>query len=221
MIEAGFVERNQKTAAYLNKLGMKPYKMLDTQHVMSLFLPKSNAQIAASIVDWAQLVKLSPALSTAPLYSKVVQKFSERGSGGSVRPQVLAAQGDERLKILEDFIADQVASVFGTNVSKIDRDTALTNIGLDSLMAIELMNRMESELGINLPMGSVLNGPNIKELAASIIEQILAGDEDSSEKSSDGNLSSSDIAVFERTGEELMEFSLSEGQKSLWFSIFT
>lgn len=217
LIEAGFVERNQKTAAYLNKLGMKPYKMLDAQHVMSLFLPKANAQVAASVVDWAQLVKLSPALSTAPLYSKVVHKFSERGSGGSVRPQVIAAQGNERLQILEDFIADQVASVFGTNVAKIDRDTALTNIGLDSLMAIELMNRMESELGINLPMGTVLNGPNIKELAASILEQILAGEENLSEKSSTGNLSSSDIAVFERTGEELVEFPLSEGQKSLWF----
>ena len=217
LIEAGFVERNQKTATYLNKLGMKPYRMLDTQHVISLFLPKSNAQVVASVVDWAQLVKLSPALSTAPLYSKVVQRLSVRGSGGSVRPKVLAAQGEERLKILEDFITDQVASVFGTKVAKIDRDTALTNIGLDSLMAIELMNRMESELGINLPMGSVLNGPNIKELAASLLEQILAVDENASEISSAGNLSSSDIASFERAGEESMEFPLSEGQKALWF----
>ena len=217
LIGAGFVERNQKTAAYLNKLGMKPYKMLDTQYVMSLLLPKSNVQVVASIVDWAQLVKLSPALSKAPLYSKVVQNLSQRGSGGSVRPQVLAAQGEERLKILEEFIAGQVASVFGTDVAKIDRDTALTNIGLDSLMAIELMNRMESDLGINLPMGTVLNGPNIRELAASILEQILSEDENLSEKSSTTNLSSSDIVPFERASEQLMEFPLSEGQKSLWF----
>jgi len=217
LIGAGFVERNQKTAAYLNKLGMKPYKMLDTQYVMSLLLPKSNVQVVASIVDWAQLVKLSPALSKAPLYSKVVQNLSQRGSGGSVRPQVLAAQGEERLKILEEFIAGQVASVFGTDVAKIDRDTALTNIGLDSLMAIELMNRMESDLGINLPMGTVLNGPNIRELATSILEQIFSEDENSSEKSSPTNLSSSDIVPFERVGKQLMEFPLSEGQKSLWF----
>ena len=217
LIGAGFVERNQKTAAYLNKLGMKPYKMLDTQHVMSLLLPKSNAQVVASVVDWAQLVKLSPALSVAPLYSKVVQKISERGSGGSVRPQVLAAQGEERLRILEEFIAGQVANVFGTEVAKVDRDTALTNIGLDSLMAIELMNRMESELGINLPMGSVLNGPNIRELAGNILEQILSEDENHSEQSSVGNSLSGDIVPFERAGKELTEFPLSEGQKSLWF----
>ena len=217
LIGAGFVERNQKTAAYLSKLGMKPYKMLDTQHVMSLLFPKSNAQVVASVVDWAQLVKLSPALSTAPLYSKVVQKLSERGSGGSVRPQVIAAQGEERLKILEEFIACQVANVFGTEVAKVDRETALTNIGLDSLMAIELMNRMESELGINLPMGSVLNGPNIKELAGNILELILSEDENYSEQFTAGNSLSGDIVPFERSGEELMEFSLSEGQKSLWF----
>ena len=167
--------------------------MLDTQHVMSLLLPKSNAQVVASVVDWAQLVKLSPALSVAPLYSKVVQKISERGSGGSVRPQVLAAQGEERVRILEEFIAGQVANVFGTEVAKVDRDTALTNIGLDSLMAIELMNRMESELGINLPMGSVLNGPNIRELAGNILEQILSEDENHSEHSSVGNSLSGDI----------------------------
>ena len=32
-------------------------------------------------------------------------------------------------------------------------------------MAVELMNRVESELGMKIPMGKVLSGPSVRELA--------------------------------------------------------
>ncbi|MFP6873560.1 MAG: amino acid adenylation domain-containing protein [Verrucomicrobiales bacterium] len=217
LVGAGFVERNEKTAAYLDKLGMKPYTMADTQDVLSSLLPKAIVRVAASVVDWQQLVKLSPALSNSELYINVARRKGEGEGGGSIRPQVIAASPEERIKLLEDFIADQVAGVFGTDVAKIDRDTPLTNIGLDSLMAIELMNRMESALGINLPMGAVLNGPNIKELAASLLEQILASDDGSAAQGSSSAASGDSLPKVEKSGVDLDEFPLSEGQKALWF----
>ena len=217
LVGAGFVERNQKTAAYLDKLGMKPYTMADTQDVLSRLLPKSTTRMAASIVDWQQLVKLSPALATSPLYRNVARRKGEGDSGGSIRPQIVAASPEERIGLLEDFITEQVAGVFGTDVAKIDRDTPLTSIGLDSLMAIELMNRMESSLGINLPMGAVLNGPNIRELAASLLEQVVADDDGGSTDSESMTLGAGNLVKIEKSGVDRDEFPLSEGQKALWF----
>ena len=215
LVGAGFVERNEKTAAYLDKLGMKPYTMADTQDVLSRLLPKSTTRMAASVVDWQQLVKLSPALASSPLYRNVAKRKGEGEGGGSIRPQIIAASPEERLKLLEDFITDQVAGVFGTDVAKIDRDTPLTSIGLDSLMAIELMNRMESSLGINLPMGAVLNGPNIRELAASLLEQVVASDDGVA--TSAQTVGGEDLIRIEKSGVDRDEFPLSEGQKALWF----
>lgn len=215
---AGFVERNEKTAAYLEKLGMKAYSMEDTMWVMEQILPKNPTRVAASRVDWTALVKLSPNLQSSKVHAPVALKKEDgEGSGGSVRPSILGAAPEQRIGLMVNFIAEQVAGVFGTEVSKIDRDTPLTNIGLDSLMAIELMNRIESSLGLSIPMGLVLNGPNIKELSEPILEMLEASD--------DGTTSSAGTVVavndgsirVERSEEELMEFPLSEGQRALWF----
>ncbi len=42
-------------------------------------------------------------------------------------------------------------------------------MGLDSLMAIELKNTIESTLGLSLPLASLLRGPTLEELAESLL----------------------------------------------------
>lgn len=207
---AGFVERNEKTAAYLEALGMKPFSMEETQYVMQRVLPFDPVRLAASRTDWQQLAKLSPAIAQNPSFAPVARRQSGDDNNASIRPQILGAPADERPKILQDFITEQVAGVFGTEAAKIDRDTPLNNIGLDSLMAIELLNRIESNLGVNVPMGVVLNGPNIKELSVPILEMLI--------QASDGEaVNSSDAARIESSGSGPDTFPLSEGQRALWF----
>jgi amino acid adenylation domain-containing protein len=84
-------------------------------------------------------------------------------------------------------------------------------------MAIELMNRMESSLGINLPMGAVLNGPNIRELAASLLEQVVADDDGGTVDAEAIAGGTGSLIRIEKSGVDLDEFPLSEGQKALWF----
>lgn len=83
--------------------------------------------------------------------------------------------------------------MFGIEASQVDRDTALLYLGLDSLMAVELMNRLESELHLSIPMGSILSGPNVRQLAAILLGLVLAG-VSGSDDSQDGDTASSPAA---------------------------
>ena len=53
-------------------------------------------------------------------------------------------------------------------------------MGLDSLMAIELKNAIQTNLGIMLPVALLVSGPSIAELVAQIVELL---DDDASEMS--------------------------------------
>jgi acyl carrier protein len=86
---------------------------------------------------------------------------------------LLAASPDRQLALVEDFLAAQIAAVFGTEVDTLDRETPVTRMGLDSLMAIELLNRIEAALGIPFPMGAILSGPTVRDLAPPLLRQIL------------------------------------------------
>ena len=119
--------------------------------------------------------------------------------------------------MLTQFVTQQVADVFAVDPARIDPDTSLTHLGLDSLMAIDLINRIESELGASLPMGSVLRGPNLKELAEILVGLIGDVADPSSEPGHQASSAGGAMVPLEKTLSQQDEFPLSAGQQSLWF----
>jgi myxalamid-type polyketide synthase MxaB len=67
-----------------------------------------------------------------------------------------------------------VARVLGLAPSQLDIQQPLTNLGLDSLMAVELKNRISADLGINVPMVKFLQGFSVAQAATQLFEQLTA-----------------------------------------------
>ena len=120
------------------------------------------------------------------------------------RAKLLTTRSAERRKVLEDLLQRQAARVLGMNPARLDIGQPLDRLGLDSLMAIELKNSLESKLGIKLSIASLLQGPTISSLATEAL-----GNLDSPEASNDTSLIISQ--------EPVEESPLSYGQQALWF----
>jgi acyl carrier protein len=146
--------------------------MDETLYLFSLGVPSDAFQLGAARCDWGALARFSPSVSGSNMFLPVVPRSSS-GGGDSMAARILEASPEKRLPMVEDLIAAQVGAVLGTDATRIDKDTPLTNLGLDSLMAIELVNRIEEKLGMSMPMGSVLNGPNIRDLSIPTLEKLL------------------------------------------------
>ena len=78
----------------------------------------------------------------------------------------------ERQQLLESRLREQVAKVLGFSTAKLDRLESLTNLGLDSLMAINLRNRINNEMGVNLPVIKIIEGASISQLAELMLSQL-------------------------------------------------
>jgi len=117
---------------------------------------------------------------------------------------LLNTEPASRQKVLEDFLQRQAARVLGMDPSRLGIAQPLDTLGLDSLMAIEFKNALESKLGIKLSVASLLQGPTISSLASEAL----------------GNLDSSAPANETRlivAKEPSVESPLSYGQQALWF----
>ena len=88
---------------------------------------------------------------------------------------LLTAQPAERHQLLQSYLSEQVARVLGLSASKLDVQQPLSNLGLDSLMAVELKNRIAVDLGVNVPMVKFLQGPSVEQAAAQLLDQLTAG----------------------------------------------
>ena len=131
-------------------------------------------QVAVVPIDRGRLDPRSTALPilalVAPGQSAVVTPPARRG-GSAIREAVLRASADKRVALLQSFISDQLARVLWLSPSAIDVHRPLNTYGVDSLMAIELRNRVERELGVRLPIAVLLQGPDVVQLAGHLAEQ--------------------------------------------------
>ena len=174
---AGFADRNQKTLEYLERTGASAFTMEEALSVLGKLMRCCHPQVMAAQVDWNTLGRLAPSIGTSPLYKEVAESGRDSLRSGQARTFILAAPPEQQRALVEDFLTGQVAAVFGAEESALDRNLPVTKLGLDSLMAIELLNRIENELAIRFPMGSILNGPSISSLAGPVLETLQSPDQ--------------------------------------------
>src|SRR3990172_9396887 len=93
-------------------------------------------------------------------------------SGAVLRAAILDAEPSERRALMEDSIRDQEARVLGASPKEIDVEKSLSDLGVDSLMAVELRNWIERDLRLDLPAVELLRGPSVLQLADVLLDQV-------------------------------------------------
>jgi aryl carrier-like protein len=84
----------------------------------------------------------------------------------------MAAPPEQRRDLLESLLKEQISRVLGTTPDRLDAARPLTEMGLDSLVAVELKNWTEGELGLQLPSVELLRGPSIAQLIDLLHQQL-------------------------------------------------
>jgi myxalamid-type polyketide synthase MxaE and MxaD len=76
--------------------------------------------------------------------------------------------------MLEAYLLGQSATVLGLPASRLTTGSCLARAGLDSLMALELRNRVRADLGVVIPVSPVGEETTVADLAALLLE-LLTG----------------------------------------------
>ncbi|MEV0493744.1 type I polyketide synthase [Streptomyces atratus] len=91
--------------------------------------------------------------------------------------ELLSLSEQERLPTLTAQFVLGVKGVLGSTSASIGLDEPLTSFGLDSLMAVELRNDIQSQTRVTLQVTDFLGGATIRSVAERVIAQLSAGDD--------------------------------------------
>ncbi len=184
LAEVGYASRHRKVEEFLTRRGIEGILPAQAMEALSLILQRNPVQIGVMRIDRHKL-------SQSLLQGRPAQKFAalmgendeqERSEEGTrMRDAVFQANQEERAEIVQSYISEQVAKVLGTSAAKLDVDQPLSELGFDSLMAVELKNRVESDLLLSLPAGKLMQGPTIRRLSTEVLEQMAGNATASSE----------------------------------------
>ncbi|MEH2211072.1 beta-ketoacyl synthase N-terminal-like domain-containing protein [Nostoc sp.] len=170
----------RRLTEHLARLGIKSIEPKHGLELLERLLQQSSVQVGVLPVNWSQLRDFYPASRKLPLLSYLlhdeINVFSEAESlkrkERLTRNVVLNAEPGEQQRLLQSYLGEQVARVLGLTTSQLDVQQPLNNLGLDSLMAVEIKNLIENDLGVVVPIANFLQGSCVVQLAGQVFQQL-------------------------------------------------
>jgi acyl carrier protein len=118
-----------------------------------------------------------PILAT-PLFAESRAKVSPSPVDESLAEQLASLDLEEALVLLKTVVAQEAATILRLPVEGIDPLRPLSEMGMDSLMAVELRLALETRLRIDLPLVSLTEGTSITSVAARLSAAVSTGSMD-------------------------------------------
>lgn len=197
MAGVGYVARHKKLEEHFERIGWAGLTPSETLPILGRLLQQpAISQMMVSRIDWARWAGVTPRLITTPRYAQLTTedalKQNKSTDANWLRDAVLSATPDEQSVIVETFLREQVAKVLRTSVAKIDPKRPLNELGLDSLMAVELIHQIESLTGLVVPTAQLMGGaPTVQKLSAILLNSITGGKAESLSYTAPESLASS------------------------------
>jgi acyl transferase domain-containing protein/acyl carrier protein len=133
-------------------------------------------QVVFVPIDWTAY---DAARTASPLVSQLVADArTARDERGGIRPiaslpeRLASAAAEDRPEIVEATLRRIVARTLTMPESQIDPTQPLGELGLDSLMGVELRNRLEAEFRLKLSATLAWNYPTVTDLGAHLLDKL-------------------------------------------------
>ena len=149
----------------LRRLGLN---LLDMDQVLAELPALITCDSAAVVVadgDWQRFGGLYGARRATTLFDDLLAEHEQPHSEPRLGGQDFSRPVDLGSQTLSDWLTQRLGSALDLPVDRIDRNTKLTDMGLDSLLAMELRASIEVQFDVTVELADLFDGLTINDLA--------------------------------------------------------
>ncbi|HEY2343847.1 MAG TPA: beta-ketoacyl reductase [Chthoniobacteraceae bacterium] len=171
----GYVARNERVADFLARQGTMAISPSEATSLLESFLRAGSAQVIAIRVDWSKWRQFFRGMQANPLLERIFAALGSEESTGSTkdwRSRIDAAAPSEKQAVISQAVREAVGSVLRVKPDSLRDDQPLTDLGLDSLMGVEIESSLEATIGVALPPTSLVRARTIGQIALLIANHI-------------------------------------------------
>ncbi|HTT38369.1 MAG TPA: beta-ketoacyl reductase, partial [Burkholderiales bacterium] len=156
----------------LRRSGMRAIEVEQGVLLFAHLLAAQATQMGVMSVDWARAASEMNA-SSKPVFESLVEArhAPQPADKDLLRRTFEALPQEQRKAFLIERIGERVSAVMGLHGS-VDPHQPLRELGLDSLMAVELRNDLARELGRELPATMLFDYPSVDALASFVLSEL-------------------------------------------------
>jgi NADPH:quinone reductase-like Zn-dependent oxidoreductase/acyl carrier protein len=175
--DTGYLSRN---TAVRNSLGMRlgkaPLSAGEALNQLDRILAREdNVCLSVAQFDWGVLSAVLPSAASSR-FAVLNESLSDTSilEKSTDFSALLTSKAPEEISgIVRNLVIQEIAQVLLIKTDRIDEHSSLHDLGLDSLMAVELALGLEQRFGIQLPIMMFNESPTAARVTACIIEKLI------------------------------------------------
>lgn len=172
--DVGVVARDHKLEELFRASGiatLSPRQVLDG---LEAVWQHPAPQVGLFGVDWGRWTSVNRRDAASSRLRHVIAS-ADRGADAAI-PQAVrdlaVLPDDERQAAMTDMVCELLAKVLKSPTSQVDKGTSIKDLGVDSLMVVELQVQMENKLGVEVSDVELLRGPTAIDLGRLLLKRI-------------------------------------------------
>ncbi|NER22532.1 MAG: SDR family NAD(P)-dependent oxidoreductase [Symploca sp. SIO1B1] len=188
----------------MKETGVSAIEPKQGMQALELLLLQPHGQVGVFPVNWSKFLRQFPGGSKMPFLSNLISTDEPSLTQKlAFREQLEAAAVTERQELLTNHIRSAIAKTLGLqDIQKIEMRQPLFDLGLDSLMAVELKNSLESSLGTSLRSTLLFDYPTLEALVEYLVSDVIKIDFSSELDENQSKVEDEDV-----TGEQSSQLS--------------
>ncbi|WP_040684602.1 SDR family NAD(P)-dependent oxidoreductase, partial [Nocardiopsis halotolerans] len=180
----GGMAEDESVAALLSRHGLPGMDPEDAVTAFGQALDRDLTALAIADVDWPRFRTAFTANRPSPLIGDLGLAGTAEAAGpgdaaaGGLEARLSGLGRAERRRALTDHVCEHVAAILGyPSGDVLDVDRGLKDLGMDSVAAVELRNRLSTLTGLRLPSGLAFSHPTCAALAHHLEERLFGDTE--------------------------------------------
>lgn len=174
LLAGGMGTSSEEISTYLTLNGSRPMPLGAACEYLDVAIALNPIQVAIADVDWAVWGSMHPASAGTPKFAGHVNAAKGSSAGDSVRAQLAAMPVEQRVEVITHMLAEQASRVLGIPADAVDRHTPLPELGLDSLMAVELRAQVNVALDVDISALELSRSGGLSSLASRLADYLTA-----------------------------------------------
>ncbi|NES40467.1 type I polyketide synthase [Moorena sp. SIO2C4] len=168
---ASLAVQNQQRMESMGLSAIEPERGMQA---LGSLLSESQSQVGVFPVNWSQFIRQFPGGQKIPFLSDFISQTPSLTQKSAFREELEAALVSDRHELLTTHLRLAIAKTLGwKDTQKIGMRQPLFDLGLDSLTAVELKNRLESSLGTSLSSTLLFDYPTVEALVEYLANDVM------------------------------------------------
>ena len=178
--DVGFLARNEETKEALqSRLGGHALNSEQALKMLEKIILSDKVGAAVIDLDWGVIQRVMPAASSAK-YEELQRsvKASDSEHYEDIHTLIANMGRSEIQDLVVDLLLDEIEQILRLPREKLDVEQSIFDLGMDSLMGMELVLAIEERFAVKLPVMALTEGANILRIAQRITDQLSTDDAD-------------------------------------------